>query len=475
MKNKYAMRILLLLSISLMASCQLSADKPNLIIILTDDQGYMDVGFNGSKDIRTPHIDRIANEGTRFTHGYVTFSVCGPSRAGLLTGRHQERFGFSFNPTIDPSVPENGIPTSEKNIAEVLNSAGYTSGVIGKWHMGTHPDLRPNKRGFDYFYGFLSGGHRYFPEELTINELEDSVYKYDWYRTRLLRNETRIDIDEYLTDELSHEAVEFIKREKDNPFFLYLSYNAPHAPLQASQKYLDQYPDIKNKKRKTYAAMISAVDDGVGRILDTLKEEGIDNNTMVFFLSDNGGPERHNASDNGPLRDGKNSLFEGGVRVPFAMRWPGKVPAGIDYERPVSSLDILATIVGQSEIDVSNNKPLDGVDLIPFVSGKDNGMPHDILFWKHLKANSFALRTGNDKLVQKANDAMLFNLADDLSEENNLAPSNTSEYQKLKSMYEQWEKEMQPPSFPDAHGWKPVNPKYRKNKRGEKKKSKDNK
>ena len=440
-----------------------SEQKPNLIIILTDDQGYKDVGFNGSTDIKTPHIDQIAKQGTRFTNGYVTFSVCGPSRAGLLTGRHQERFGFSFNPTLNPSVPQNGLPTTEKNIAEVLQPAGYTSGVLGKWHMGTHPDLHPNKRGFDYFYGFLSGGHQYFPEDLTINDLSEVKYRYDWYRTRLLRNDKRIDIDEYLTDELSHEAVDFIKREKDNPFFLYVSYNAPHSPLQASQKYLDRYQHIKDKKRRTYAAMVSAVDDGVGRIMQTLKEQGIDDNTIVFFLSDNGGPEHVNASDNGELRDGKNSLFEGGVRVPFAVRWPNRIPAGVDYNKAVSSLDIMATIVAQAGIDVSNNKPLDGVDLLPYLTNENNSAPHDVLFWRHVKANSYAMRSGNDKMVQKKDQSMLFDLSDDIGEQNNLLQeqeqAQNKTHQALQKSYQQWEEQLSEPAFPDANQWKKKRPK----------------
>ncbi len=432
--------------------------KPNLIIILTDDQGYQDVGFNGSQDINTPHIDRIAREGARITNGYVTYPVCGPSRAGLLTGRYQDRFGFTSNPTIDPSVEQNGIPTSEKNIAEVLKPAGYTSGIIGKWHMGSHPDLRPNKRGFDFFYGFLSGGHQYFPKDITINDLSDVQYKYDWYRTRLLRNETREDFDEYLTDELSHEAVDFIKREKDNPFFLYLAYNAPHTPLQASKEYLDRNLHIKDPKRRTYAAMITAVDDGVGRILDTLKALDIDQNTMVYFLSDNGGA-KNNASDNGELRGFKNDLFEGGVRVPFAVRWPGTIPAGIDYEQPVSALDILATIVSQANVDVTGNKPLDGVDLIPYLTKQKSGSPHDVLFWRHLKANAHAVRRGNEKLVDVKQQSMLFDLNQDIGESSNHIKQQAEQAQDLEQSYQTWEAQMKGPAFPYLGSWKKHKPK----------------
>jgi arylsulfatase A-like enzyme len=436
----------------------ISEQKPNLIVILTDDQGYKDVGFNGSTDIQTPNIDRIAKEGTRFTNGYVSYPVCGPSRAGLLTGRYQDRFGFTSNPTMDPTIAQNGIPTSEKNIAEVLKPAGYTSGIIGKWHMGTHPDLRPNQRGFDYFYGFLSGGHQYFPKYITLNDLEDVKYKYDWYRTRLLRNEKRVDFDEYLTDELSNEAVEFIKREKDGPFFLYVAYNAPHTPLQASKKYLDRYQHIKDKKRRTYAAMVSAVDDGVGNVLATLKEQGIDDNTLVVFLSDNGGA-KNNASDNGQLRGNKNDLFEGGVRVPFAARWPSKIPAGVDYHQPVSSLDILATIVKQSDIDVSKNKPLDGVDLMPFITGEKSGNPHDILFWRHLKAKSHAVRRGDDKLVQVKQKTMLFDLNEDLSENKNIVDKAIENEDSMQKAYQQWESQLQGAAFPYLGSWKENRPK----------------
>lgn len=447
------------------ASEKSNSQKPNLIVILTDDQGYADVGFNGSTDIRTPHIDQIANEGTRFTNGYVTFSVCGPSRAGLLTGRYQDRFGFNFNPTMDPSVPQNGIPTSEKNIAEVLNPAGYKSAIIGKWHMGTHKDLRPNKRGFDFFYGFLSGGHRYFPEELTLNDLDDVKYKFDWYKTRLLKNEQRVDIDEYLTDELSNEAVDFIKREKDNPFFLYLAYNAPHAPVQATQEYIDRNKHIKDTKRRTYAAMVTAVDDGVGRVLATLKEQGIDENTLVVFLSDNGGA-KSNGSDNGELRGHKNLLFEGGIRVPFAVRWPNVIPAGVDYDKPVSSLDIMATIASQANIDTSKNKPLDGVDLIPFLTGQNQGEPHDVLFWRHVKSDSYAMRRGNDKIVNTPNELHLFNMDNDHIEENNLLPEQKSSYKSLDEDYQVWQKDLKDAAFPDLNSWlkAPQNGKKKKNK-----------
>jgi len=452
-KTQYSFKPLIVLLLLVFTHAGQATKKPNLIIILTDDQGYADVGFNGSKEIFTPNIDRIATEGARFTSGYVTYPVCGPSRAGLLTGRYQDRFGFVGNPTIDPAVANAGIPASEKNIAEVLKPEGYKNAILGKWHMGTHPDLHPNKRGFDHFFGFLSGGHQYFAKDLTINDLSQVSKKWEWYRTRLLRNHERVDTKEYLTDELSNEAVAFIEREKGNPFFLYLSYNAPHAPLQATQEYLDRYPHIKNKRRKTYAAMVSAVDDGVGQVLASLKEHGLEENTIIFFLSDNGGPLSKNASSNGNLRGGKSDPYEGGVRVPFAMRWPGVIKAGTDYHKPVSSLDILATIVAEAKVDISDNKPLDGKNLVPYLTGEKPGQPHDVLFWRSFTRNWVASRRGNSKLIRRKGKPMLYDLDADISEETNLYQQNREQFKSQQAEINSWNKELKDPAFPRLGSW----------------------
>ena len=246
--------------------------KPNIIIILTDDQGYGDVGFNGSKQLKTPNLDQLAKNGVIFTNGYVSYAVCGPSRAGIITGRYQDRFGFSRNPLFTPKDASSGLPLEEETISEYLKKAGYNTMAIGKWHLGAHTSQRPLNRGFDEFFGFLSGGHKYFPEELTRNDLSEVRSQFDAYNTKLLKNDKRVDENEYLTDAFSREAVNFIAKQNQKPFFLYLAYNAPHAPLQATEKYLSRYHHIKNKKRKTYAAMVSAVDDGVGLILNKLKE-----------------------------------------------------------------------------------------------------------------------------------------------------------------------------------------------------------
>jgi arylsulfatase A-like enzyme len=427
--------------------------KPNLIVIMTDDMGYADVGFNGCKDIPTPNIDRIANEGIRFDEGYVSFPVCGPSRAGFLTGRYQDRFGFTTNPSIDPKNPIAGLPLEEETMAQVLQNANYKSGIVGKWHMGTHPNFHPLERGFDYFYGFLSGGHNYFPEKLTLNNLSEVKRKWQWYSTKIIENRAPIEIKEYLTDAFSNAAVNFIDKQvkDDQHFMLYLAYNAPHTPMQATEKYLSRFPNIKDKKRKTYAAMVSAVDDGVGRVLDALKEQGLDENTIIVFLSDNGGAH-NNASDNGPLRGLKRDLFEGGVRVPFAIRWKGMIPAGETYKKPISSLDIMATIVAQTNVKINPERALDGVDLIPFLTGKNNGTPHDYLFWRKWEQNAMAVRHGNYKLVanrkQDQENPELFDLSTDISESKNLKSEKLKIYKDLQKEWNNWNKELKDRVFP---------------------------
>jgi arylsulfatase A-like enzyme len=448
------MKNLLLLSLFVLA-CQLQAAyaKPNLIVILTDDQGYRDVGFNGCTDIPTPHIDSIAENGIRFTNGYVSYPVCGPSRAGLLTGRYQGRFGFTTNPTIDPEVPEAGIPLEEKNIAEVLSQSGYRSMILGKWHMGSHPVHHPLNRGFDEFYGYLSGGHNYFPSEYTLNDLSEVKKKWDWYRTKLIRNHQRVvEKSDYLTDALSREAVAFVKRQarSGQPFFLYLAYNAPHTPMQATEKYLQRFTHIKDKRRQTYAAMVSAVDDGVGQLMQTLESNGLVEDTIVIFLSDNGGAT-NNASNNLPLRGNKGSMWEGGVRVPFAMQWKGHLPEGIDYDHPVISLDILPTIAELAGAPANPDKPWDGVNLIPYLTGKDMGVPHSSLFWRSLQHGDQSIRQGDLKLVRESKSMkspQIFNLRKDVTETKDLSLELKTQKKAMQKVWDEWESELKPLAFP---------------------------
>ncbi|MBB6460475.1 sulfatase family protein [Flammeovirga kamogawensis] len=431
--------------------------SPNLIVIMTDDMGWADVGFNGCKDIPTPNIDVIADQGVKFNEGYVSFPVCGPSRAGFLTGRYQDRFGYTTNPSIDPNNAISGLPVEEETIAQVLNKADYKSAIIGKWHMGTNPVFHPLVRGFDYFYGFLSGGHNYFPENLTLNGLSEVTSKWGWYRTKIIENRENVETTDYLTDELTNSAVKYIKKQADagENFMVYLAYNAPHTPLQATEKYLSRFPNITNKKRKTYAAMVSAVDDGVGRVLQTLKDKGVDENTIIVFLSDNGGAH-NNASDNGPLRGKKGDLFEGGVRVPFAMRWKGVIPEGQTYENAVSSLDIMATIVAQTDVKISKERPLDGVNLIPYLTGKNKGAPHDYLFWRKWEKNAMAVRYGNYKLVANSNQdttpSELFDLSKDGAETINIKSEHKKVVADLTKEWNHWNAQLKDRVFPTLSG-----------------------
>ena len=438
-----------------------AARRPNVVIVITDDQGYADVGFNGSKVIPTPNIDRIAKEGVRFTRAYVTFPVCGPSRAGLLTGRHQSRFGYDHNPNGDPSDPRGGIPRTEEILPEMLKRAGYYSMAVGKWHMGTHPTLRPRARGFDEFYGFIECGHSYFTEEIEFEDNSESKNPNDWYRTKLVDNGKRVLFDQYLTDELSDRAVDFVRRRagQEQPFFLYLAYNAPHAPLQATDKYLARFDHIADQRRRTYAAMISAVDDGVGRVLAALEYKGVADNTIVVFLSDNGGvidraTGEQPVADNGPLRGGKSQLFEGGIRVPFAMRWPGVLAGGRDYTRPISSMDITGTLASQLGIAIRDDKPLDGVDLIPYLQGEKSGDPQPVLFFRKFDQKQAAMVIGDLKYVDTGENKLLFNLRSDEGEKNNIAKVNADNMTQLAKVYDIWHAQMAPkPAFPPLGTW----------------------
>lgn len=421
-----------------------AADRPNVIVIVADDMGYADAGFTGCRDIATPHLDRLASRGVRFTNGYVTHAFCSPSRAALLTGRYQQRFGHENNPNFYPHDPKTGLPLSEKLLPAVLKPAGYVSGHVGKWHLGAHDVFHPLRRGFDESFGFLGGGHRYFPEEWTVDQPKETV---DEYRTKLQRDGRYIDEKEYLTDALSREAAAFVERHKAGPFFLYLAYNAPHSPLQAPERYLARYPNL-NDKRKLYAAMVSAMDDGIGRVMAAVEKHGLASRTLVFFLSDNGGPTQVNASCNDPFRGGKGQLYEGGVRVPFVASWPGRLPEGRDYSEMVSSLDIFATAAALAGVDTKALR-LDGVNLIPFLTGAKAGVPHEVLYWRMGGGAAYAIRRGSLKLVEPvgAKAPELYDLSKDVAEATDLAAARQSEIASLEVLKKSWNSELVAPVF----------------------------
>ena len=444
-------RFLFILSLTLnLISCDFSNDNPpNIIVIISDDQGYADVGFHGSKEIFTPNIDRIANNGVFFTEGYVSYAVCSPSRAGLITGRYQNRFGYTRNILLAPKDSLMGLPLTEQTLPEVLNNVNYKTKAIGKWHLGAHESLVPEKRGFDEFFGFLIGGHRYFPNDLTLNDLTEARRQMDGYITRIYDNGKRIDTKKYLTEELSDNAVNFIDDNSDNPFFMYLSYNAPHTPLQATQRDLERNSHIDIEKRRTYAAMVSSMDDGIGLILDKLEEKNISDNTIVIFFSDNGGVEWYNFSDNGPLRGIKGDFFEGGIRVPFAMQWPKKIRAGIKYDKPIIALDIFATVASAAKAEKYIKNKIDGVNLLPYLNGDKNESPHEYLYWKNPDKDIDVVRDERYKYLRIKKEEYVFDLKNDMSEESNIIDSSKPIYDRLKSKFKEWEKDMIDPIFMD--------------------------
>lgn len=392
---------------------QTNKEKPNFIIILADDLGYGDVGFTGSTQIKTPNIDALAKSGVTFTQGYVSAPVCGPSRAGLITGRNQVNFGFDNNPIVDlPQFDENfvGVPVSEITIADRLAELGYVNGLVGKWHLGEADHFHPTKRGFHEFWGYRGGGHNYFANRSDgssyVNSIE-SNYKTPQEIT-------------YLTDDKGDECVDFIKRHKDEPFFLFASFNAPHAPMQATEADLELYSHIKDEKRRIYAAMVHRLDVNVGRIMSELKTQNIDKNTVVVFFSDNGGPCGHNASINAPFNGQKGILLEGGIRVPFVMSYPAKLKANTTYDNAISSLDLTPTFVALAGGKTTKKDKLDGVNIVPYITNKIEGIPHETMLWRF--TISAGIRKGNWKLVRLPDRLpLLFNLDNDISEQHNVA------------------------------------------------------
>ncbi len=411
------------------------APKPNIVVILADDLGYADLGCQGCQDIATPYIDSLAADGVRFTDGYATHPVCSPSRAGLMSGRYQHRFGFEHNSGPERFAAENfGLPLDEKTLAEKLKDLGYATGMAGKWHIGFKQGLRPHERGFDYHFGFLSGAHTYMPGQPDV----DSI----------IRNGEPVEEKEYLTDAFARESAAFIERSKDKPFFLYLAFNAVHSPLEALKSYEDRFPHIADPKRRTYAGMTAAMDDAVGRVLDKLRELNLEEKTLVFFYSDNGGPTPETTSRNDPLRGYKGQVFEGGIRVPYIIRWKSVIPAGQIYTEMAMGFDVHATALAAAGGKDSADKPLDGVNLLPYLLGQRKGRPHDSLFWR--SGAQHAARVGDWKLVhdpRQGGDDMLFNLHDDIGEQNNLAGKMPDRLKELQDAYAGWASQMEEPRW----------------------------
>lgn len=428
--------------------------RPNIVVLITDDMGYADLGYHGNEDFPTPNIDALAASGVRFTDGYVSGLYCSPTRAGFLTGRYQQRFGHEWNPAGGPGL---GLPTSEATIADRLKAAGYATGLVGKWHQGTDADHHPRKRGFDEFFGFLGGAHTYFAEKT------ENIYR----GTEVVREEA------YLTDAFAREAVAFIDRRKDKPepFFLEVAFNAVHTPMDATDDRLAKFSAISDPTRRTYAAMLTALDEAVGAIVEKLRASGLEDDTLIAYFNDNGGPTMlgttQNGSRNDPFRGSKRTSLEGGVRVPFLLSWKGKLPAGAAYRKPVIQLDVLPTALAAAGVEAKPEWKLDGVDLLPFLTGANPGSPHEALFWR--MGSQAAVRKGDWKLVRydstldqpgaRSNAAKvevtpfrLYNLARDPGEARDLSAEDPEKVKELLAAFESWDAQLVAPLWGPGGG-----------------------
>ncbi len=425
-------------TVSLIDNVTESARRPpNVVLILADDLGYADTGIYGSKTIPTPHIDALGNSGMRFTNAYVTAGSCSPSRAGLLSGRYQQRFGFEFNTSTGAITHRfhRGLDPAVVTLADVLQQAGYRTGMFGKWHLGTQPHLHPQARGFEEFYGFLAGAHSFFP-----GTPEEPIH------TTVMRGHDPIVEAEYLTDAIARETVSFIDRNHDRPFFAYVPFNAVHTPIEASKKYQDRFHAEQNDKQRDYNAMTSALDDAVGAIVGALEKNQLTEKTLLIFINDNGGPMYTGVQSNGPLKLGKLFLFEGGIRVPLIVKWPAVVQPGTVFAGTTSSLDLFPTICAAAKIELPDQLKLDGTNLIPVLTGQSQQAPHQTLFWSN--GPNMAVRSGDWKLVKSHDSVWLFDLASDEAETRNLAETRPEVVRQLQQAYDDWRREMLEPAWP---------------------------
>lgn len=480
---------LLIVATSLFAQKKPVATKPNIIVICADDLGWKETSAFGNTRIKTPHIDSLGITGTRFSQAYACAPICSPGRAGLLTGRYQNRFGFEFltpenlgdssrsisglhrvvnnnignftlNGMIEPGVdPESyktvhsGIPETEITLAEALKDNGYATAIIGKWHLGEDDAFNPTQNGFDYFYGCLGWGTMYAEEDDTNVISKPRFFeRYLFPETRagifnIVRNKDSVKETRYLTDAFADEAVQYISINKNNPFFLYLPFNAVHDPLQAKKKDFDATPTNLDSSVRIQLAMTKNLDDNVGKVMAALKALHLDDNTIVFFTSDNGGPTYFKTVDNSPLKGGKLSHFEGGIRVSYFIQYPGKIPAGKVYDDPVSNFDIFSTAMAVANAKMPDNRTLDGVNLIPYVNGADTGKPHNILCWRN--GYSKAIRKGDWKLYinERKGVKYLYNLKDDASESTDFSKQFPDKVKELQKDLSNWEAQIVSPMW----------------------------
>ncbi|MBK0384067.1 sulfatase-like hydrolase/transferase [Pedobacter sp. SD-b] len=435
-----------LLAFSISLSAQ-TGKKPNVIFILSDDAGYADFGFMGSKLIKTPNLNQLASEGIILTQAYVTASVCCPSRAGILSGRYQQRFGQEFNGPDAKPMPgftqdDLGLDVNEKTMGDYMKSIGYHTGFAGKWNMGLRPQFLPWKRGFDDFFGFLGGARPYFSVKGEVSE------HYVLIKNKKVFPEDSVT---YLTDDLTNYAISYIKNNKEKPFFFYLSYNSVHTPLDAKPEDLDYYKNITDKKKRFNAAMTKSMDEGIGKINATLKQLGLDKNTLLIFFNDNGGTPDI-AADNGVLRGHKGQNWEGGIRVPCIVKWPAKLKANQKYNEPIMGFDFLPTIYAAGGGKQTLGKTLDGVDLMPYLLKQKSDKPHETLFWRI--GDNAAVRHNDWKLVlSPEGDYTLYNIKADISETTDLSAKYPQVKTDLINKLKSWESQLQKPKWTKGGGW----------------------
>ena len=469
--------------------------QPNIVVILADDLGFNDISFynGGAADgtLMTPNIDAIANNGVSFSNGYASNAVCAPSRAAIMTGRYSTRFGFEYTPFMRigmtifdwmqqeqepppalptyldharahdlPGMAELGMPPSEVTIAETLKAVGYQTLHIGKWHLGGVGDMRPERQGFDESLYMSSG--LYLPTDSpdVVNaRLEFSgIDRMVWASVRYaaaFNGGDMFEPDGYLTDYYTNEAVKAIEANRHRPFFLYLAHWGVHNPLQAAREDFDALGHIEDRTLRVYAAMIRALDRGVGRVLQALEDNGLADNTLVVFTSDNGGAGYLGLPDvNRPYRGWKLTLFEGGVHVPFMAQWPSRIPPGTRYEHPVSHMDIFATAAAAAGGEIPDDRIIDGVDLLPFVTGERTEAPHETLFWRQ-GHHQVVLHGGWKLIVAELGEhegterkRWLFDLGADPTEQNNLAAEQPTQVAALQALLDQHNAEQAEPMWP---------------------------
>jgi arylsulfatase A-like enzyme len=464
------------------------SERPNIVLIVADDLGKTDISLHGNTNLDTPNIDSIGRSGVIFENAYCTSPICSPSRAGLLTGRYQQRFGYELQSqsryprnrleyfiaknvvdmgdwvlngsTSFPSKEDHarqGIPRSEITLGELLQAGGYATAAIGKWHLGYSGEYLPHNRGFDFHYGFYEAFSLYAPtDDPDIINFRHSYYKnkWTWKKGRkgtcaIRRNGTIVKEERYLTTAIGEEGADFIesRRGEQDPFFLYLPFSAPHTPFQTTREYYDRFSHIEDQNLRVYCGMIAALDEAVGKILDTLKQEGLEENTLVIFASDNGGATYTEATDNGPLEGGKMTNFEGGLNVPLMMRLPGRISPGTRYGPDVSLVDIVPTVAAAAHIPLPEDRQYDGTDLLPFVNGNRKGKPHNALFWRS-DYTGVVIKDGW-KLIrdEKRDRSHLFKLIEDKTESTDLHGSYPEKTGELLRLFREWSNGLRPPRW----------------------------